>query len=115
MSSYRVGGPFDLSFVSAVMSGTAVLTSAAIDSSNFESMSLQPVWTGTPTGTFIVLVSLDNINYADLGASIPTQPAGSAGSIFIPVYGSCAKWIKLQYTNASGSGVLSCKGFQKTR
>lgn len=116
MGSYRVGGPFNLAFsASSAMSGTATITSNAVDVSNFQSTSFQPVWTGTPTGTFKVLVSIDGVNYSDLGASVTGNPAGSASNTYIPVYASCAKWMKLQYTNASGSGTLSCTALQKTR
>lgn len=120
MGSYRVGGPFTLAWattttLTAPMSGTSVVTSQPIDISNYESTSIQPVWTGTPTGTLKVLVSNDGTNYTDIGATIPTQPAGSASSTFIPLYATCAKWMKLQYTNASGSGTLSAVGLSKTR
>ena len=116
MSSYRVGGPCDLTFsASSAMSGTTAITSQAIDVSNYQSTAFQLSWTGTPTGSFAVLVSIDGVTYSDLGASSPNNPAGSTGSAYIPVYGSGAKWMKLRYTNASGSGTLSGKVVSKTR
>lgn len=116
MSSYRIGGPVDLTFsASNVMTGTNVLTSQALDVSNYQSTAFQLSWTGTPTGTFAVLVSIDGVTYVDLGASSPNNPAGSPASGYLPVYGSGAKWMKLQYTNASGSGTLSGKAVSKTR
>lgn len=119
MSSYRGLGPVPI-IPSAAMSGTAVIYSQIFDIGSLEGAAFQPIWSGTPTGTLKVLVSLDYQpnpqpggtarnagTWSDLGASFTNQPAGGANSTYCPVYASCAKYIKLQYTNASGSGVLS--------
>ncbi len=117
MSSYRA---YSAQIVpSGAMTGTAVITSQVFDIGSMEGAAFQPTWTGTPTGTFVVLVSLDYIpnptggtpinagTWDNLGASVSGNPAGGAGHTYIPVYASCARYIQLQYTNASGSGVLA--------
>lgn len=114
MSSYRNYGPTSV-ITSGAMSGTDVLTSTAVDISSYQSFSFQSVWTGTPTGTFVVLVSNDGTNYNDLGASVSPNPSGGASSCMILCYGVPAKYAKLQYTNASGTGTLNVKAVGKTR
>jgi hypothetical protein len=116
MSSYRALGPKpDVISASGAMTGTSTITGEAYDVGSLEGFAFQPVWTGTPTGTFTILASLDGVNFDSIGASIPQNPAGSAGNTYIPIYASCAKYLKLSYTNASGTGTLTCTVFGKTR
>jgi len=118
MSSYRTLGPTAI-VPSGSMTGTTTITSQVFDIRSLEGCAFQPKWSGTPTGTFSIMVSLDYqpnpsggtpLNagtWSNLGASVPSNPGGSAGSTYIPVYASCAAWVQLSYTNASGSGALS--------
>lgn len=116
MGDYRIFGPAPLNVSAAgAMTGTTVITSSAIDAGSYQSSAFQAIWTGTPVGVITVLASLDGINWSDLSPSIPVQPAGSAGSVFIPIYAACAKWLKLQYSNTSGTGTLSVQAMSKTR
>lgn len=108
---------------SGAMTSTNVITSQAINLSKFTGCSFQPKWIGTPTGTFAVLVSNDYGTSPALtnaanptsvatwtllpGSSVPGNPSGSAGNTFVPNYASCAAFMVLQYTNASGSGTAS--------
>jgi hypothetical protein len=105
---------------SGAMTGTTTIKSQAFSMLRTSGCSFQPIWTGTPTGAFTIMVSNDfqpslsgdqtnPINagtWSDLGATIPTNPAGSVGSTFVPIFAPCTYWIALWYTNASGSGVL---------
>jgi hypothetical protein len=110
------------------MTGTATIHSQVIDATQFEGIAFQPQWTGTPTGTFIVEVSLDYVpnlasggtprnpgTWDNLGVSFPSNPAGTSSHCYCPVYASCTGYIRLTYTNASGSGVLSGMVIGKTR
>lgn len=131
MSSYR---GFKQSITpTGAMTGTATIHSQPFNIDSLEGAAFEPVWTGTPTGTFIVEVSLSYVpNPSDtngasplpplnagfwnnLGATIAENPAGSTGNTYIPILASCAGWIRLTYTNASGSGVLSGTFKGKTR
>lgn len=111
-----------LSFTpNATMTGTSTIKSQPFWLVKFSGVSFQPVWTGTPTGTFEVYVSNDyqpsatgsNTSpfnagtWTSLNASISGNPAGSASNTFIPIYASCGMWIQLWYTNASGTGACS--------
>jgi len=111
------------------MTGTTTITSQVFSVEQQQVGTFQPIWTGNPTGTFIVQASLDyvpNMNRDDpnplnpgtwdtLSASVVNNPAGSAGHTYIPVYGSGAFYLRLSYTNASGSGILSGTFAAKTR
>ena len=100
----------------------------AIDISSFQSTSFQAIWTGNPTGVITIEASLSLTNpdqlsdplgllWSDIGASIPNQPSGCPGSTYVPVYASCAKWLRLTYTNTPTSemGQLSVVAMSKTR
>ena len=104
----------------ATMTGTSTIKSQAFWLVKFSGCSFQTIWTGTPTGTFEIYVSNDfqpqanglQTNPANAGtwtllSSATTNPAGSAGNSFIPVYASCGMWIQLWYVNSSGSGACS--------
>ena len=125
MASYR---SFKTAIIpSGAMTGTTTITSQVFDVQSLEGAAFQPTWTGTPTGTLTVQVSLDYVpspsggtplnagTWTNLGASIPQNPAGSAGNTYIPIYASCAAYIQLSYTNDSGSGVLGGMFIGKTR
>lgn len=80
------------------------------------------VWTGTPTGTFQVQVCNTHVqdnngntitegNWQTLPASSFTgtypAPAGNDGNGFLDVIGTEAAWVRLQYTQVSGTGALT--------
>lgn len=73
---------------------------------------IQCVWTGTPTGTLAVQISLDP---AILGwqtitfSPTPDQPAGSSGSDYFSLNQTAAAYIRLIYTRASGTGTITAK------
>lgn len=102
--------------------GVGTITSQAFNLSKLGGCSFQPKWSGTPTGTFTILVSDDYGTspaltnpanptsvgtWTNLGASIPTNPSGVPGNTYVPVFASCAAWICLQYVGTAGVGVLS--------
>lgn len=96
------------------MSGTNTIYSNVQDTFNFDNSGLIVTWTGTPTGTISVLVS----NRGDVFYSLTfdpaiTQPAGSAGGYAINLNQIPFRYVAVQYTNASGSGVLTVDICQK--
>jgi tripartite-type tricarboxylate transporter receptor subunit TctC len=88
------------------VTGTNTYLTTPIEITPYQSCSFQPVWTGTPTGVITLQGSNDGVNFDDIAASVPTQPAGSASHTLITVFGLPVKWIQLKYVNASGSGTL---------
>lgn len=90
-----------------VMTGTTTLTSAAQNIENFDNTGLHVIWTGTPTGVFSVLCSIDNVTYDALTFNPAlAQPAGSASSYLVNLNQVPFPYIKARYVNASGTGVL---------
>jgi len=75
---------------------------------------LEVTWTGTPTGTFQVMVSNSAINFYSL-TFIPAlgQPVGSAGGYVIDLNQIPFKYMMLQYTNISGTGTITVYGQNK--
>lgn len=73
-------------------------------------------WTGTPTGTFTLWLSdvpipdrtTDN-DWVQDTTFAPTNPAGAAGKMRDNVGNGTARWARIKYVNASGSGTL--KGY----
>jgi len=63
------------------------------------------IWTGTPTGTIDVEISIDGTNWITSGIET-VGPAGSAGSEF-PELLSAAYYMRAKYIHGSGSGNLT--------
>lgn len=79
-----------------------------------DNQGLEVTWTGTPTGTFQVMVSNSGINFYALTFNPGlAQPSGSASGYAVNLNQLPFKYVMLQYTNASGSGSLTVYGQQK--
>ena len=96
------------------MTGTSVNTSQISSIRNFDNISYDIEFSGTPNGAFQVEVSNSYDPITNPGATfIPLvlSPApvasGSSGVIGIDINQSGFKWIKLVYTNSSSTGVLN--------
>jgi hypothetical protein len=97
--------------LNGVMSSTNTIYSQILDISRMDNMGLEVTWTGTPTGTFSVMVSNSGINFYALTFNpVLTQPAGSAGGYAIDLNQLPFKYLMLQYVNASGSGTIAVYG-----
>lgn len=101
-----------------VMTGTNTLTSSVVDISTLDNIGVQMNFTGTPTGTFAVEVSADyrqdflgNVlvvgNWIPVALSTPPVASGSAGNIYVDLLPLSAPYLRVQYTNTAGSGVLN--------
>lgn len=96
------------------MTGTSVITSQITNIRGFDNEFYDIQFTGTPTGTFSVQVSSSydpitnpNAIFIPLVLSPAPVAAGSSGVIGIDINQEGAQWIKLVYTNVSGTGVLN--------
>jgi len=98
-----------------IMTGTDVLTSISMNIGMMVFASVQLVWTGTPTGVIKLQGSNDENTWTDL-VELNTkiiQPAGSAGDLLIDLNQLSFKFLRVKYTNASGSGVLNIEAHNK--
>lgn len=94
--------------VSGTMTGTTAITAVATNIANLDNIGFQISWTGTPNGTFQVQCSIDGTNFYPLTFDPAlTAPAGAAGSFLINLTLLPFPWIRLVYTNASGTGALT--------
>jgi len=99
-----------------VMSGTSTINSTPQYVFNQDNLGLEVSWTGTPTGTITVLGSISQ-QFQDAGATATfysftfgpalPQPAGSGGSFLVNLNQVPFPYIKVSYTNVSGSGTLN--------
>lgn len=93
------------------MSGTNTIYSQIIEKSRMDNIGLEVTYTGTPSGTFQVMVSNSGINFYSLTFSPAlTQPTGGPGGYAINLNQLPFKYVMLQYTNTSGTGVLTVYG-----
>ncbi len=96
------------------MASTNTIYSQIVDISRMDNAGLEVTWTGTPTGTFQIMVSNSGINFYALTFSpVLAQPAGSGGGYAVNLNQLPFKYLMLQYANASGSGTLTVYGQQK--
>lgn len=102
---------------------TTTLTSNAVGIQFMDNISMQMVWTGSPTGAFAVQGSLDYKQLAPGGVIPPTienagtwtaitlspSPAatGSSGDWLLDLNQLSFPWIRIVYTPVSGSGNLN--------
>lgn len=105
------------------MTGTSVLTSLVADMRQRHASSFQMIWTGTPVGSFSIQGSLDYAEnsagavmtagtWNDLGITV-SAPAGSASAVVVDISLTGIPYMRLVYTNASGSGALKALVFGK--
>lgn len=104
----------DLAMDAVAVSSTDTVTSSWIDSSSMFQISVQAVAAGSnPNGTLKIQFSNDNPT-----AGSPTHASDiTSASVSIANNGTfaiqktdiCAQYIRLSYTNSSGSGTLSAR------
>lgn len=108
------GGSQPSAIVTGTMSGTNTIYSNIIDISRMDNIGLEVAWSGTPTGTFSIMVSNSGINFNALTFTPPlAQPAGSAAGMAIDLNQVPFKYMMLQYVNVSGAGSLAVYGQSK--
>jgi hypothetical protein len=117
-------------FTAGAMASTNVLTSPGWKLHGARNVSVQAVWTGTPTGTFTFQVTDHPMPYLDeLGRATPVttttdntaatwttltnptaftalQPAGSATNAEFGFADVGGGFFRVKYTNSSGTGTL---------
>jgi hypothetical protein len=97
---------------------TAGDMSGNITSTVTDNVGVELSWTGTPTGTFSVEVSVSyeqdsqgNVINAGSWNALTLNPtpvaSGAAGSYYISLNQIEAPWIRIKYTRTSGSGTLT--------
>lgn len=90
------------------MSSTNTIYTNILGLRQVDNQGIELTWTGTPTGTFSVMVSNSGINFYSLTFSPPlTQPAGSGGGYVIALQAVPFQYMFIQYVNASGSGTVT--------
>ena len=108
---------YEIVNVASAQSLSADFTSATIDARYYQHVTIQLIWTGTPTGNFTIEVSNDEgpipTNWVTVASS--TQAAGgAAGSKNYEPSGGYA-WYRVFYDSSSSTGTLTAnaclKGF----
>lgn len=107
----------EILIAAGVMTGTTVITSGWVSCLDFQQLSFQAQWTGTPTGAFSFEVTndLDPAVKTVAGATVLTppasfsagNPAGALGSFGFEFSPLPYRWVRIKYTNASGAGSLN--------
>lgn len=105
------------------MTGTSQIISQWIDMRYQHGGAIQAMWTGNPAGVFSIQSSLDfSLNNAlaiqnpgtwiDLGITMG-PPVGSSGNALVDIALTGIPFIRLVYTNVSGTGTLEALIFGK--
>ena len=95
----------------------SLITSKISNIEFLDNIGIQLVWTGTPTGTFSVELSVDyqqdqQGNVLNAGTWTPMTfsstpvASGAAGNIYIDINQISAPWMRVKYTKTSGTGTL---------
>ena len=97
----------------ATMGGN--VTSAIAEMDHMGMASIYAAWTGTPTGTLAVQVTVNGVEWVAPPTALTASPAGSAGSVVWTMPDLTWKAIRVVYTRSSGTGTLNAwvnaKGF----
>lgn len=82
----------------------ATVTSSATNIEGYDNVAVQINATGTPTGTFAIQASVDNVNWIDV--DLPSAPtlSGSADQILVNMGDLAFPYLRTVYTRTSGSG-----------
>lgn len=101
-------GPIAL-FTTQAVSSTTAFPSQSVPISGEDNVGIIPiVVSGTPSGTFAVQVSNDNVNFQSLTlAAVPTITAGTLSNSPLALNQLPYLWLKVVYTNSAGSGSIS--------
>lgn len=91
---------------SGTMTGTNTIYSQILDVSRMDNNGLEISWTGTPTGVISYQASISGSFFFSITLTT-SQPAGSASGFGVNLNQYPYKYLLIQYTNVSGSGVLS--------
>lgn len=83
------------------------LTSTVTDIRYLDDVAVQLVWTGTPTGTFQIQGSLDQVTWNSLSLTPAPAAAGAAGTYLIDLEGLSFPYIRTTYIASSGTGTLN--------
>lgn len=101
-------------FDAAAMSGTATIYSELISADNLQGLSSHFEWTGAPTGAFTMWASdkvtpnqASDADWVEVTGWSPTDPAGAAGKFRTDDNTTRAKWRRIKYVNAFGTGTLN--------
>jgi hypothetical protein len=88
-------------------------TSIPIHTLYYNHITVQYVWTGTPTGTLGIQTSNQTLNQQPVPGSFTpvtltgvTEPAGSAGSFTLFVWAVAPEWLEVTYAASGGTGTL---------
>ncbi len=90
------------------VSSTTVYTSPSTDINQLHNIGLDIRFTGTMVGTLTVQCSNDNSVFTALTFNpVLTQPSGSNLNYLVDLNQVPFRYVRIQYTNASGSGTLT--------
>jgi hypothetical protein len=107
LTEFKQGqGSFPSGLLNGVMSGTNTIYTQIVDVSRVDNLGLEIFWTGTPTGTISYWASDSGINFFTVSLTT-SQPSGSAGGFGVNLNQWPYKYLQLQYTNSSGSGIIN--------
>jgi hypothetical protein len=90
-----------------VMTGTSVINSTAVNISGVLGYSIQAIWTAgsTPVGVLKLQGSNDNSNWSDISGAT-SNVSGNTGNSVFNASGVYYNYVRLVYTNTSGTGTL---------
>jgi hypothetical protein len=102
-----MGSKRSLSYSELIVDGdmSSDITGPSTNILHLDRVGFQLLWTGSPTGTFSVQVSNDEVTWADLTLSAAIAAAGSGDNAFIDAETGAA-FIRVKYSASSGTGTL---------
>jgi hypothetical protein len=104
------GNPSTL-LVNGDMSGNIISPNVVYPGCN--NIGLQFVWTGTPTGSFFVDISLNGTDWTPLPLDPAPVAAGAAGNNYVELAQSSPEYLRCRYVAGSGTGSLTILVIQK--